>query len=559
VAAPLIFKMGGAASHMKRLFLSFSANRDATGRDFVRQLFDRLQQQDIDPWVFESPRGEIQTGASISDTCRRKIEECDIFVVFIDDRALQSDFVNMEVSHALWDAGRRSLPIVPLIATLKLRREWPVAMAEATDFKGIALPADPFEALEAVVVQVCERLNIGYVPPKPNTPRLPLRQRLSQELQGKQSLSAYQSGDFIALLRKADLAVEAIGQEDYRKARRLLEAILTDLELQYGIVDAYYPRIAYGAVLMAEAHAGRRAFLEVEKYFAALIEDNGDRLDANAFAGRANALMALDRFAEALAAYQAAESYLETPDSALFYNMVRARVLGRLSMDPAEIRRRQSVLDKGIATRVPGDLSRLTSSVSLAYAYVGDTEAALRAWRDVGDLQAVFPELVVDIAHTLYRHAAERRDRRDLAAAYSVMADYITHRSDLTDAALLQLRQLLARVMFDRGERRQARQQLANLVEQFPLTPVLRIDAAMFALADGDKTSARQLCEAVVSLSDQSQCDPPLSSREFNFALGHAFWLLGKRSEAKESFRRSAHSASWWYDVTMPGEFGSLC
>jgi tetratricopeptide (TPR) repeat protein len=543
---------------VKRLFLSFSASGDITARDFVRQLFDRFQQQDIEPWVFESPRGEIQTGASISAACRRKIEESDIFVVFIDDRALISDYVNMEVSHALWAAGRRSLPIVPLIATLKLRRDWPMAMAEATDFKGIALPADPLDAVEAAVVHVCDRLDIGYVPPKPNTPRLPLRQRLSQELQGQASSSTYQAGDFIALLRKADLAVEAMGQEDYPKARRLLDAILIDLELQYGIAKPYYARVVYGAVLMAEAQEGHRNFLEVERHFAALIEDDGDRLDANAFAGRANALMALDRFAEALAAYQAAEPYLENPDSALFYNMVRARVLGGLSMTSAEIRRRHAAFDEGLATRVPGDLARLISSVSLAYAYVGDTGAALMAWREIGDIHAVFPELAVDIAHTLHRRALASGNRVDLDAAHVVISDYIARRTDLSDTALLQPRHLLARVMFDQGQRCQARRQVNDLIDRFPRAPVIRVDAAMFAIIDGDNEFARRLCEQVTSLNDQSQCEPPLSSREFNLAIGHAFWLLGRKSEARESFRRSEQPPSLWYEVTMPGEFGAL-
>jgi len=543
---------------MKRLFLSFSAGGDTTARDFVRQLFDRIKQQDIEPYIFESPRGEIRAGGSISMACRLEIEASDIFVVFIDDRALISDYVDMEVSHAVWEAGRRSLPIVPLIATRTLSREWPAAMREAATFKGIPLPANPSTALEAVIVHVCGCLDIAYVPPTAHTPRLPLRQRLSQELQGKHSLSAYPPGDFIALLRKADLAVEAMGREDHAKARQLLDAMFTDLEFLFGITDSYYPRIAYGAVLLAEAHAGQRTFVEAERYFAALIKGDVDLLDANAFAGRGNALMALDRHAEALAAYQAGEPYLENPDAALFYNMVRARVLGGLSMDLAEIRRRHAALDEGIVTRTPGDLARLTSSVALAYAYAGATDDALRAWRDIGDMQAVFPELAVDIALALHRHAMTRGDWQQLDAAHFIIADFIDRRPDLSDAVLLQPRQVLARVMFDRGQRHQARRQLARLIEQFPLTPVLRLDAAMFALAAGEKECARQLCDAVTSFTDQSQCDPPLSSREFNFALGQAFWLRGRKLEARESFRRSGHAAALWYAVTMPSEFGSV-
>ena len=532
---------------MKRLFLSFSIAADADGRDFVRQLFERLQQQSIDPWVFESPRGEIRTGASIADACRRKIEEADIFVVFINDRALESDYVQMEVSHALWDQGRRSLPIVPLIATKKLSREWPVAMAEAAEFKGLALPERPIDALETVVLKVCELLQIDYVPAKPGTLRLPLRRRMVEELQGKRSLSSYDAGDFGALLRKCDLTVEAMGQDDYEKARRLLEAILVDLELQFGITDPYYPRIAYGAVLTAEAQSGRRTFIEIETYFAAIIAAAGDRLDANAYAGRGNALMALERFAEALLAYQAAETFLETPDSALFYNMIRARVLGGLSIDRAEIRRRRLGLQHGIATRIPGDLARLTSSVSLAYAYVGDAEAALQVWGDIGDMSVVFPEVVIDICHQLHRHAIQRGAWANLNVADRVMSEYVQCRTDLSDLTLLPLQHLWARLTFDRGERSRARQELNRLIARYPASPVMHVDAAMFALFADDRKSATRFCKAVVSLRDHSECEPPISSREFNFVLGHAFWLLGRRAHAEESFRRSECASSLWY------------
>jgi hypothetical protein len=59
-------------------------------------------------------------------------------------------------------------------------------------------------------------------------------------------------------------------------------------------------------------------------------------------------------------------------------------------------------------------------------------------------------------------------------------------------------------------------------------------------------------------MRDPSQCDPPISSPEFNFALGHAFWLLGRRSEAEESFRRTEYGPASWYGRSMPREFGRL-
>lgn len=539
-----------------RLFLSYSSHGDAAARNFIQQLFGRLQQQDIDPWVFESPQGEIQAGGSISLECRRKIEEADVFVVFIDDAALISDYVDMEVSHALWESTRRSLPVVPLVHTLKLRHTWRKAMAEAIGFKGLHLPSNPVDDLESVIVHLCAVAKVEYQPPAAHAPRFPLRQRLSQELQSMHTSSTYRAGDFISVMRKADLAVAAMEVADYAKARRLLDALLTEIELQYGSPRTYYPRIAYGVVLMAEAQAERCSFMEVERYFATLIEEAGDQLDANAHAGRAHALMALQRYAEALAAYDAAEPYLESPDAALFYNMVRARVLGRLGMDRAEIERRRAALTEGLATRVPGDLARLTSSVALAYAYIGDVDSALAAWHAVVDLDAVFPELVVDIADTLHKLDEQRSGRQGAQAAHFVISDYLGRRSDLPDTAILQLGQLRARIAFDLGDRSGARRLLANLIEQHPRAPILKVDAAMFALGDGDPSAARRLCENVVGMRDHTECAPSLTAPEFNFALGQAFWLLGRRPEARESFRRSGYPASMRYEILIPGEAG---
>ncbi len=548
-------------SRLKRLFLSFSVNGDRPGRDFVRRLLDRLAQQDIEPWIFESPRGAITTGSSITDACRDKIDGADIFVVLVSDQALESDYVDIEVSHALWAARERGLPIVPLIATLTLRSEWSPALREAAGFKGITLPPRPLDAIEPIVVEICGRLGVPYVAPQPNVPRLPLRRRLADELQDRASLSRYPVGDFIAILQKCDVAARAVAAEDFSRARRILESVITDLELIYAITDCYYIRVVLGVVLLANAQAGGQPIEDVHRYFAGLIDEHHPLLDANAFVGRANALMLMDRYADALRDYLTAERYLENADAALFYNIVRARADGGLDIDPDDLRRRRAALEDGLATRVPGELNRLMSSIALAYAYIGDAAAAIGAWNDVGDYQDVFPEIVADVAHQLQRHARQRGSRDLIDAALGITADYIDCRGDLPSVALLQVRQLDARIRFDRGrrgDRARARQQLDVLLAEFPSAPVLSVDAAMLALDEGDVAAARSLCEHVVSLRDASECFPRVSNFDFNLAIGQAFWLLGRRPEAAESFRRSGHDGRAWYGTTLSAHFG-LC
>ena len=542
---------------MTHLFVSFSVADDARGRDFVRQLLVRLQQQGIDPWIFESPSGEIEAGASIPDSCRRQIDQSDLFVVLITESALTSGYVRLEVEHAVTRARERQLPIVPLIATTTPVRDWPHAIQQAAAFKGSVLPSTPLDALESVVAQLCARLSIAYVPPQPGSPRLPLRQRLTGELQGCRSGSPYDVGDFTAILHKCDLAVEALGKDELARAHGLLQSILVDLDVLYGLEDSYYPRVVFGAVLMAEARAGRGSFTEVERYFAALIDERGEQLDANAFVARGHALMELNRFAEALSAYETAEPYLHNPDSALFYNILRARVLAELPMDADDIARRRSAIAPGLVARMPGDLDRWLSSLSLACAYGGDVDGALAFWRQIADATAVFPEVVVDICSQLHRQAVQTAGGGALTAARGLISSYIARRPDLAEEALVPLRHMWARVVFDRGDRRLARRQLVDLVARFPKTPVIHVDAAMFAVIDGDAATAHALCRTVTALKDASECVPAIGAREFNLALGHAFWLLGRRVEAEESFRRSGYRCSVWYESTMPAYFGT--
>jgi tetratricopeptide (TPR) repeat protein len=396
------------------------------------------------------------------------------------------------------------------------------------------------------------------VAPAAETARLPLRQRLSDELQGRQAFSAFDAGGFDALLHKCDLAVAAMNREEYRHAKRLLESLLTDLELQYRFTDSYYPRIVYGAALLGEAHAGSGSFREAEEHFAGLIHENHPDLDANAFLGRGNALAAMDRYEEALASYDIAESYLSDPDAALLYNVVRTRVLGGVPMHAAEIEHRRSALELGVVTKIPGDLARLTSSLALAYAFAGHTAAARRMWGTIENLDDVYPELVIDLGEQLRQRAIEARDRSGLEGSLSVVSSFLAKGTTLSDVQVLQLQHFRARLLSDRGDLRSARRELSDLVSRCPASPVLGVDAAMLAIGDHDVATGRRMCESVLRLTDASHCKPPLSSQAFNFSRGQAFWLQGKRHEAAESFRRSGYGARFWYEATMQEMFGAL-
>jgi tetratricopeptide (TPR) repeat protein len=541
---------------MKPAFLSFSLGGDAAARQFVRQLLGRLRDQGLDVWMYESAGGAIPPGASIADACRRKIDDAGVFLVYLTDRALDSAFVQLEIAHALGRAARGSLVVLPLLRTAIPPAQWPEAIAPLREVMAVAVAPERPDALERALHSVCDRLDLEYRPPAPFSPRLPLRQRTASELASSTSRSGYDAADFHTLLHKCDLAAAAMEEERYADARRLLDSMLVDVELLYG-TTVYYPHVVYGMALLGEAHQGRRPIAEAEGHFDRVIAGGDPRLDANAFVGRAHARVALDRFADALADYERAESLLEEPDPAVLYSRVRLQVTGGLTLERSALDQMSTSLRDGTPARMPGDLSRLRSSLALGYAYVGDSRIAWREWQQVEDRQAVFPELVTDLCDQLDRTSARERLPVAREMALTISADYLERRSNLSPLDRFPLEHLRARLLSGVGELAQARAILGRLSDQFPLAPIVAVDAAMYAIDARDAADAGRRCRAVISLHDHTQCHPPLAAADFNYAAGQALWLLGREGEARECFRRGGHPESAWYGTTMPTYFGA--
>lgn len=539
---------------MKKLFVSFSVSGDAAGRHFVRSLLRRLNEQSIDAWIYESPGGRIRSGASIALACRQKIDESDVFVLVVNDQALVSDFVAMEVSHALWLRRQRELVIYPIVSTALPRSHWPPHITEALGFKGVQKDLTD-AAMEDVVYDICLCLAIDYSPPAPVVARLPLAKRLADELTQHRSATAYDAQDFRRLLQKCELACLALTNDEYAKAFDLAKSILVDLEIDYGITKPYYPRIFMGATLLRQAASGLVPHEHVRSFFAELITEGGERLDGNAYVGRAHALLALHRYAEALADYRLAEAHLDRPDPALLYNIARVQVLSGAGLSTEELRRWREGIAEGMLTTEAGDLSKVASVLALGHAHRGEASMAESAWEIIADHSDVFPELLAEICHWLRHNAHRSHDVASLRIACRMLDDYLSTPGEDFSATLAHVR---ARVRFDLGARTAARNDMDALMKRCPTNPLFSIDAAMFALEDADTDVARQLCINTTEIHDHNACWPTLSVGEFNLVIGQAFWLLGLEAPARESFRRSSRPPSLWYLETMPEAFGAV-
>ncbi len=541
---------------MKKLFVSFSVSGDATARHFVRSLLKRLNEQSIDAWIYESPGGRIRSGASIALVCRQKIEASEFFVVVVNDQALVSDYVAMEVSHALWVRQQRGLVIYPIVATSTPRSHWPPHIAAALGFRGMQKELTD-SAVEDAVYDICLSLEIEYTLPSPVVVRLPLAKRVSDELREVRSASPYDANDFRKLLDRCDQACSSFERQDFTEAFELAAYILTELKFGFGVRKPYYPRVFMGAILLRRADAGETPQEDVRRFFSDLIAEGGERLDGNAFAGRAHALFALGRYDEALADYREAEARLDRPDPALLYNIARVQLLSGAGATVGDLERWRATVADGLLTTQPGDLSKITSVLALGHAHRGDVAMARSAWDAVKDPADVFPELVAEICHWLREESHRSHYAAPLSTARRILDDYLNAIGGGDDAVPPTLAHMRARVRFDLGLRDEARKDMDRLIRRCPVNPLFALDAAMFAIEDGDLDAARRHCVAATEVQDHTLCWPRLTVSEFKLSIGQAFWLLGREAEARENFRQSQHAQSLWYRETLPDAFNA--
>jgi tetratricopeptide (TPR) repeat protein len=539
------------------VFVSFSVTGDQPGRAFVRLLLTRLSDQpDLRVWIYESPLGQIASGESIAEECRRRIEGSDVFVLLLTDQALNSDYVAMEVSHAIWLREQRPLKIYPLLATQTPQEHWPPQLVAAVGFRGRKTDM-ACERVEEVVLDLCTALRIDYVSVPDDNRRLPLRSRLINELKAAQSTSEFETAEFKALLRKCDLAVKSMAEGDVTRARKVAESILLDTEMLYSGYRPYYVRVFHATSILAEAQRGLTTFDAAFLAFDQIVADADALMDANPYAGRGHVRLHLGQYDAALDDYCVAERLLDRLDPALLYSQFRARILSQSPIDAARIELLESMLQEGLVVQQVGDSTRIASVVGLAYAYAGDIGGVRRVWRYAIDPGEADAEVVCELCHWLEKRTAAVSVGPALRLCEQILEQRLSGAIDAESAEFAQLAHQLSRVEFRLGQHSAARARVAALLARFPKHVLLAVDAALFAVEDSDPTEAARLCLQAVSVVDHLQCSPPLDRVSFERAVGQAYWLLGRTAESRECYRRSALPASEWFDSTVPHLFGA--
>jgi tetratricopeptide (TPR) repeat protein len=533
------------------IFVSFSVRGDPPAGAFVRLLLARLRDlRGLSPWIYESPGGRVEVGASIDDACRQRIEAADLFVLILNNQALQSDYVAMEVSHALWVRQQRRLKIMPVLATGVAKGDWPPHIREAAGISGVKSALQPEDA-EVLLEHICRVMETLYEPPPPVSLRMPLRNRLYEAIAGTDAESPNATADVARLFKLCDKALQALAERDLTRALRLAGALTTELEDEVGGTAPYYLRVFEASIVLEQASAGQCGFDKARASFEAILADSGNRVDANAHAGLGHALLGQGCFAEALEAYARAARFLSKADPALVYGQIRASILARRTVPRAWTLELEQRLDAGMVVQEMGESSRVAATLCLAHAHAGDVDAAQRCWRFVSDPGCVFPELACDIAHWL-EQCASYQGPRALRFARDVLQTRHEHPTVLANHGRLQLARKLCHVEFGLGLDAAAKARLGVLLVEFPNHILLRLDAAMFALQLGDRHTARTHCHAAIGLVDHQANTPPLDTSAFEHAKGLAHWLLGRDAESRDCHRRSTLPPETWYGTTIP-------
>lgn len=543
-----------------QVFVSFSATDDPVAKAYVRQLLSRLAAQPaLQVWIYESPQGRIGSGESIAETCRRYIDDCDMFILVLTDQALESDYVGMEVSHVLWVREQRiskALRIYPLLAASMPRHHWLPQFSAAIGFRGRTIDISQPQ-VEPVVLDACLALGIDYAAAPDTDRRLPLRGRLILELQSARPRSEFDTANFQILLQKCDLAVRSLAAGEASGARMMTESILIDIGLYYDGYRSYYVNIVRASAVLAEAHQGRASFEAAYQAFNEIVAEGSSLLDANAYAGRAHALLQLGRYLDALDDYARAERFLERLDPALLYNSFRASILAGVQIDPVQVQTLESLLQQGLVTQQIGDHSRVAAIVCLAHAYAGDIGGVQRAWSYASEPAATDAAVVCEACHWLEQRCLGWSRPDALRLCEQLLLRRLSATRDPTQADALSLTQQLARIEFQSGRCVAALARVAASIDQCPRHVVLALDAALFAIEAGERGRAAHYCSLAIGVRDHTQCAPPLDRVSYEHAIAQAHWLLGQSAESQACYRRSGLPETQWFAQTMPQLFGA--
>lgn len=543
----------------QRVFVSFSG-RDARVGDFVRLLWMRLAAQPFEVFNYERPQSEIPSGHNIEESCKLELDRADFCIVVVSAEAFKSEYTKSEVQYAR--SLKRKNFLLPLV--LVADRNWPEPYSFLSGTKRlysgsksspIPFAEEAYTIVEKIVRQFCHQQGVDYFPAEFDLPRLPLQKQVWNEIYGKDnSTQHYRGNDVENILSYCNKFIELYRRQEFPKAQRRLHSIIDEME-GLGINQPYYPKIVdvIVSLQMEEKGINRKDELEsLRSDVQALIIDESEYLDGNAFGLAGNIDLLLGYPERALEQFHQAESYIEVLDYALIHNKVMAAVLsGRSDILSEYMQELRPLVKRGSIVKEPGDLRRLHIIYAIGLCYQGEIDQAFDRLEEWG-----FYKEDCDVIRQFLDDLPEKAKQIGDKRSYQRAINFITsleliaeHFSPCDWLSLVQRKAWLA-VEINQMELVVRTVEIILSKSEFQHSVAVLANAGLLFHASGKDQQALDCCRRALSEADASIGQPCTSVQEFEYYRGLAAWMCGKEDLAIDGYLRAGGEqfTSHYYD-----------
>lgn len=223
-----------------KCFLSYSSFDSA----MVAAIIDSLKHSGVTLWDYTDPEERIAAGTALSPALSSKIDECDYFILFISRNTLDPDngkFVLWELEYAVVHdmlSGDRIIPV--LLDDTPVSNAWPAPLDQLVDIVNISVPPPTAQrAFFEAIGLLCLRIGVKYKPVVEPHPRLPVHQRLIEEIFAFTTLP-YEHNRLMNIL--AEFSSE-FNKGEYEQARFLIRYLIDSCRYIQPQRPVYYPQI----------------------------------------------------------------------------------------------------------------------------------------------------------------------------------------------------------------------------------------------------------------------------------------------------------------------------
>lgn len=536
-----------------RIFISFTT-ADEVVADFVRRLLIELNQQNLSPWIYESPQGEIEFTLNIADVCEEEIDKCELFIPIVSDKVFLSPYAIGEVEYFLETQNNRLL--FPIILTDS--SDWISPYDKLKGIKGysrsskLLQDSDISLDIENIVQKVCQLFNIEYIQVTKFNNRFPLKKKILTELQGIRKEGEKFKTDKLDTISDLCFKIEeSYNNRNYKECQEYIKGLYAFLDLYFPNTNLYYLKIVEGILDVEDSIISHRVINPLENNFQRLIEEKHKKLDENAYAGLAQVYLLYGNSTDALLNYKLAENIISNLDVALLYNILLSKILSSKKIEDVEVEELEQYLEKGIPTQEKDSLGRIFYLYILYLCYIGDVDKAISQSKSSDYKINNSIDLLLQVIENILDFADRKHDSKYLDKAIDLIDYILSFKNKLPMESIFYLYTKKAWIFYDKGSTNlnKAIDILYFLKEEYPNSMIVLRDLIIMLIENKKIELSYNYCIELQNYKSVSDVYPIISLGEFEYIRGFSFWLLGKNELADECFIRSSFKSDRDYFI----------